>query len=398
MEKNVRKVTFLILGLLALVLVVSFSGKIFEDVDAGEIVVIQDPDGDLHTYTQPGWVMQNFGTATHYRKSSQFWFSKHKEQGTEEDQSIKVRFNDGGHAQISGSIRYDMPTDEKAIVRIHSIFGSQESIEKQLIRTVIEKAIYMTGPLMSSKESYSEKRNDLISFVEDQANFGVYKTKTIDVKIKDAITDQEKTASVVQIVEKNGKIERQEESPIKTYGVKLSNLSINGVDYDGNVEKQIAQQQQAQMSVQTAIANAKKAEQDAITTEQQGKAAAAKAKWDQEVLKAKAVTQAEQEKEVAELAVKTAMAEKQRLILEGEGEAAKKRLAMQANNMLEYRIDAWKEVNIAYAKAMENSNWVPTTVVGGGNGNYANGAGAQGLIDMMMIKTAKELNLDMKTK
>ena len=79
---------------------------------------------------------------------------------------------------------------------------------------------------------------------------------------------------------------------------------MNSIDYDVEVENQIKVQQQAYMQVQTAIANSKKAEQDAITTELQGKAAAAKAKWEQEVIKAQAITQAQQEKEVAELAGK----------------------------------------------------------------------------------------------
>ena len=53
------------------------------------------------------------------------------------------------------------------------------------------------------------------------------------------------------------------------------------------------------MAVQQAIVNSKKAEQDTLTVEQQGKAEAAKAKWAQEVEKATAVTSAEKDKEVA---------------------------------------------------------------------------------------------------
>ena len=38
-------------GLAAILLLFAFSGKIVEDVDAGEIVVIQDAiDGELHTW------------------------------------------------------------------------------------------------------------------------------------------------------------------------------------------------------------------------------------------------------------------------------------------------------------------------------------------------------------
>lgn len=41
----------------------------------------------------------------------------------------------------------------------------------------------MTGPLMSSKESYAEKRTNLIRFIEDQISNGVYKTAQKDIKV-----------------------------------------------------------------------------------------------------------------------------------------------------------------------------------------------------------------------
>ena len=137
----------------------------------------------------------------------------------------------------------------------------------------------MTGPLMSSKESSAEKRNDLLSYIEDQSINGVYRTKQEDIKVHDDLMNTDKTVTVVKIVQdiKNMPM-RQEISAVKVYGVNLQGLALNSIDYDSEVENQIKVQQQAYMQVQTAIANSKKAEQDAITTELQGKAAAAKAR------------------------------------------------------------------------------------------------------------------------
>jgi regulator of protease activity HflC (stomatin/prohibitin superfamily) len=150
------------------------------------------------------------------------------------------------------------------------------------------------------------------------------------------------------------------------------------------------------MQVQTAIANAKRAEQEALTTAKQGEADAAKAKWEQEVEKAKIVTQAEAAKAVAELAVQTAQLDKQRMILEGEGEAAKKRLVMQANGALEQKLEAWTKVQSYWAEAFKGyaGNVVPMYQSGpvGPGGNNA----VSGFMELMMMKTAKDLNLDMK--
>src|SRR5688572_14433156 len=110
-----RKILMLGIGFLALIFLL-FSGRLVENVDNSEIVIIQSAfTGKISVYTSPGPVTQNFGTATHYKKSNQFWFSnKHDETNKEdvrdtEDNSIKIRFNDGGHGTISGSVRWYMP-------------------------------------------------------------------------------------------------------------------------------------------------------------------------------------------------------------------------------------------------------------------------------------------------
>jgi regulator of protease activity HflC (stomatin/prohibitin superfamily) len=389
-----KAIIIAVVALVSLILI----PNLWEDVDAGEIVVIQDPvDGDLRVFQEPGWQWQGFGRATHYRKSNQFWFSAPKEEG-DPNQSIDVKWNDGGHAAISGSVRYDLPTTSDQLIKLHSIFGSQESIESQLIKTNIEKAVYMTGPLMTSKESYAEKRNDLIFYIEDQASRGVYKTKQIEVKEADPLTGEEKVVTRVEVLQKNpGQPVRQEESPIMAYGVRLYNISINGISYDQNVEKQIQTQQQAIMNVQTAIANAKRAEQDAITIAKQGEADAAKAKWEQEVIKAKQVTEAESRKKVAELDVETARLNKEKQILEGQGEAEKKRLVMSANGALEQKLEAWVKAQEFWSTAFSNykGNVTPLYMSGaqGGGGNAA-----ANFMDIMMMKSAKDLSLDMSTK
>lgn len=370
--RNLTLKKILVLGLGVLVLIfLLFSGRIVEFVDNSEIVIIQSAfTGEVSIYTTPGPVLQNFGTATHYKKSNQFWFSKNGDEGNKEDQSIKIRFNDGGHAQISGSVRWYMPTDNKAILKLHTDFGSQQAVEQQLIRQVVTKSVYMTGPLMSSKESSAEKRNDLLSYIEDQSINGVYRTKQEDIKVHDDLMNTDKMVTVVKVVEKNNAPVRQEVSTIKTYNVSLQGLALNSIDYDSEVENQIKVQQQAYMQVQTAIANSKKAEQDAITTELQGKAAAAKAKWEQEVIKAQAITQAQQQKEVAILEAQTAVLQAQIIRTEADAESYKNSKMVTAGLTPQQRAQFEKETKIGVAEALSKIQ-LPTTYMAGGNGKEA---------------------------
>lgn len=388
-----KNITLAVLAFVLLICAIG-AGKLVENVDAGEIVVIQDPaDGEMHVSKTAGLVWQGWGKATHYKKSNTFWFNIEGEV----DRTIPVKWNDGGTANIEGSIRYDMPLDDGQVIALHSNFGSQEAIENAIIKVNMEKAVYLTGPLMTSKESYAEKKNDLIHYIEDQASRGVYKTRQVEVKEIDPLSGAEKFVTKVQIQTDSAKgtVLRQEASPVAASGIKLYNLSIKGMHYDKTVEEQIATQQKAIMQVQTAIANAKRAEQEALTTAKQGEADAAKAKWEQEVIKAKMVTEAESAKAVAELAVQTAELQKRKLILEGEGEAAKKRLVMQANGALEQKLDAWLQSQKYWSEAFANykGSFVPQVQTGG-----AGGGNALNFMELMGIKAAKDLSLDLSNK
>ena len=355
-----------------------------EILNADRIMVIQNPfTGNLAWHTTAGPKAQWFGKVTKYYKRHIYKFK------------TPVRFNDGGHGTMVGSVQYEMPLDKTNLTAIHTKFGSQEAVSTQLIQTVVNKAIYMTGPLMSSKESYAEKRNYLISYVEDQIQNGTFKTISKEVKTTDPMTGAEKNVTEVEIVEENGVFARQEASTLTTFGIKTFNFAIEGLPYDETVEKQIKQQQQITMDVQTAIASAKKAEQNAITVAKEGEANAAKAKWEQEVIKAQMVTEAEQKRDVARLEKDAAEFNKKKLILEGEGEAAKKRLIMNADGALEKKLETYEKVTIAGFTEFAKQKWVPEVQIGS---TGEAGDAAMNMMSMWSTKIAYDLGLDMKNR
>ena len=169
-EFNPKKI--LGLGILVIILIslLSLVGMIFENVDAKEVVVIQYPiTGTLRWYTTPGFAQQWFGTVTRYPKRNIYRFEvaewdereveveEHGKKITKkikfpkEDHRINVMFNDNGQGLIAGTYQYDMPVDAKNLTELHTKYGSPEAIQHQLIKTVIMKSIYMTGPMISSR-------------------------------------------------------------------------------------------------------------------------------------------------------------------------------------------------------------------------------------------------------
>jgi hypothetical protein len=368
-------------------------------VGADEIVVKQNlVNGNLQIWSSPGVHWQNFGTITRYKKSAQYWFSAKTDEGKTADESIVVRFNDGGHGKISGSLRYMLPLDPQKMIALHSTYGSMAAINHELIRQVVNKSVFMTGPLMSSRESYAERRNDLITYITDQIVNGVYRTEHKQTETVDPITGQKKTVDYVQPKIGTGPngIEREEESPIQKFGMGANNVTINGIEYDTQIEEQIKKQQEALMAVQQAIVNARKAEQDALTVEQQGKADAAKAKWAQEVVRATEMTtaqkekdvallQANKDKEVAALELETAKLAAQTKKTESEAEAnARERLAKSDGN-IRLRLETLSTIHKAWSDAYSKQRPTPDVQVGSG------GEGRTAFMDLLTARLAKEV-------
>jgi regulator of protease activity HflC (stomatin/prohibitin superfamily) len=395
----------IVAGLLVILTIFIFTlaPLLIENLDSTEIMVIQSPvAGELTVHIEPGLKWQGFGKVTKYPRQEQYSFCTKMvdkvERNCDENTDApakKVRFNDGGHANLSGFIMWEMPLDEKSVVQIHKNFGSVEAVQTRAIAKMIDGAVYLAGPLMSSTESSGSRRAELVQYINDQAERGVYVTTTDQVTVLDPITNTNKTDSITKIKMGPKGPERQQGSVLQEFNINLQPMSITELKYDNVVESQIAERQKATTQVQIAVANARRAEQDALTAAKEGEAKAAKAKWEQEVIKAQQVTQAQQKLEVATLAAKEAEQYKREQILRGEGDSQAKALRMNADGALDAKLAAYVQVNGFYANAIQTAHpgaWTPTVVMGANGGS---GGGAQALVDMFTAKTAKELGIDM---
>lgn len=380
-----RRATGIAVAVVAVAIIgimLSLLSSIVENVNADTIMVVQAPTSGKLTWYATTWGLewQGLGTVTKYPKRGTL------------PVKLEVRFNDGGHGTIIGSVQYDMPLDTKNLTNIHTKFGSADAVRDQLVATVVNKAVYMTGPLMSSKESYAEKRNDLISDIEDQIQNGVYRTRQKEVKVLDPITNQEKAVMAVEIVQMNGVAARQEASVLTEFGMRAYNFSISKLDYDPLVEKQIQEQQQIAMGVQKAVAEARAAEQRTLTITQTGLADVAKAKYEQEVIKQKAVTEAEMARDVAALRNKEMDQYRESEFKRAEADATYRTKMMNADGGLPLKLDTYIKYAQVWANAFQhfNGQLVPNVVMGGGS-SAAGGNAIMNMMDILGAKAASDL-------
>lgn len=308
--------------------------SVAEDVRNEEIVVNQYPfTGKMAYWTSPGLRGQWFGKTTYYYKTEQFWFGSSDDKNNQKGNPIPVIFNDASDGLIYGSLRVKLPTDVEHLARIQTDYNGMERLMNDLVSQTVTKVIYASGPLMSGFESYAEKKNDLIDYITDQLNNGVYKTSIRIEELYDEATGEKKTVKIATLIpDENapGGYKRSEASPFAYYGLSIGQVAVSKIDYSDKVKSQIAKQQEFNMLIATSKTQAAAAQQEAIRAEAEGKATAMKAKWEQEKIKVVEVTKAEQEREVSRLAAEKAEFDKKRIIAEGQAEAEANRLKVAA--------------------------------------------------------------------
>jgi regulator of protease activity HflC (stomatin/prohibitin superfamily) len=130
------------------------------------------------------------------------------------------------------------------------------------------------------------------------------------------------------------------------------------------------------------------------------------------VVKEQAVVDAQREKEVAVISAEknvevarqqkleaeqkklAAVEYKQEQILRGEGDGAYKRLVIEADGALAQKLATYEKVMGRFASAIEKQKWGPEVQMGD-SGNDG-GSNAMTLIEMMSVKAAKDLSLDLR--
>ena len=401
--------TIVVLAILV-ILVFLFSDQLFDTNNAGYIKIRQMPiTGTLNVFTEPGMFGKFFGPVTEYKQAGTYNFGdKHtaeQELGSAVTEAIEVRFNDGGIARLSGNARFELPLNPADMIRIHSKFRSYNHIAGSLVKPAVAEALILTASLMSAEESYSGRRAEFSQLAWDQVLHGVYITESEEMETIDPATGEKKNKRIVHIKYADDGQPVRKPNPLNEFNIRISQFFLDkDFGYEEGVLQQISNQRDAMMKTVAAKAEAEKAQQDKLTAEAQGQANVMKSKYEAEVTKARAVVQAQEKKEVAETEAMQRLevaklnkeaAEQYKLeqILRAEGDSEYKRRVMQADGALAQKLDAWIEVNTRYAHAIENydGQWVPNIVMGE---NQGQSMGAQDLINLLTVKTAKELSLD----
>lgn len=424
-EKNLmttRQLFGLVMGIIVIVMLAVIIPHIYDCVDKGSYHIIQRVTGNVEVQPTPGPYLQNFGDITIWPVSDTFFFTASQDVpgDTKENWAIEVRFNDGSKANIEGTCRVNMPvpTEQRLALVLKYGHKTYSDMENKLIYPYIRNVLNNTANLMSARESYSEKRRDFVVWSWDQLQSGMYQIGDETIQATDFVTG-EKTSKVVKVIMKSKEgnpIRVVGQDPLSSKGITLDNFEIKNFIYEPTVEKQISEQQAAMMSIATAIAQAKRAEQEKASAESQGQANVMKSKYEAEQIKVKAVVEATKEKEVAvlnalrdkevaetgarknlevaTLAKQTAEQTRQEQILLGEGEAKRKELVLNADGYLTQKLEVMEKMNRDWADAFSKRQ-VPGVVMGSEGGS--SDKDAMGMQTLINLKLMESLGVNLNT-
>jgi len=390
-----KQIAILVGSALALILFFSISGALVEVNHAGHYHIKQSVGGSLTVINDTGPYWQGMGTITEYPVSDTLYFSKHDEEGgdTFDASPVKVRFNDGNVAEVSGTLRFRLSQKTTDQLTLHRDYRGYETVRQNMIRPMVRAALMQTASLMRAEESYSTRRAEFAKLAEEQVRKGIFDTISTEKKTADVEGNDFIERAVQVATDKSGAPIISNPSPLTQYGIEIVQFTIAEIDFDKSMDDLIAQKKAAEQQKVVARANAEKAKQDAITAEEQGKAMVAKAKAEKDVEKIQAVTAAQKEFEVAEFNKKRdrEFAEAQLITQRAAAEANK--LLVNAGLTPEKRALIEKDTAIGVAQALATVKFPEIMVIGtggaGGGGTHLNPFDAVGLDALR--KTAKDM-------
>lgn len=389
MDNRIKLILGAVGGLVLILGLVSAGRQLFSTNDAGYYQVKQAAlSGTMSVHSEAGTFLRLFGNVTTYQISDMHYFSKNDSDGGsgKDEDAIKIRFNDGGTAEVTGGIKFRLPSDSVKQLLIHNDFKSFDRLKHDLIRQTVAEALMQTATLMRAEESYSTRRAEFASLAEDQVKVGIFETETREFKEKDADGNEFVVREVNIKKDKNGQPLIRKDSALARYGIEVIQFVIKDIDFDPTIDALISKKKEAEQMKVVAKANAEKAKQDAITAREQGNAKIAVEKANQEVEKIKETTIAQKNLEVSQLQRKQAEQDAQSEIVKGRALAEINRLKVQAGLTPLERATIEKETRIGVAAELAKVQFPGMLIIGGDSkGGPTNPFDAVGLESFMRI-------------
>ena len=404
-----KRVYTIVGALLALIFLLWFNP--FSWNDATERTVVTGASGKQFVQFQPGLFFSGFfAKQTSYPNQISISYQEEEADWDLKDNNIdigliSVRFNDPASATCKGIVQYILPTDEREMLQIHNAHRSVEGLVRKRLAPYTQECLQSCAQLMNTEMHYSGGRAQMAQDYLDQLRNGVYLLNVKEINVYDTIEKSSRKLYQVQKQYSDSGTIKRKYSSIKEYNIVVADAQITDVDYetaiDSLIQKKLAAATKASVSRQELMT----AQQQALTAEAQGKRELVTIEYEKKKEQTTQVVAAQTKVEVAKqdlqaqiIARKAAVEEGAKIKTLADANAYEKQKLIQADGALEQKLKAWTRAQEYWAKAFGEFQGaiVPqyqTGVSGSGNNN-----GALDFMQIMGMKAARDLNLDLSNK
>jgi hypothetical protein len=236
---GIKKFLFLVIGILLLIFFVKESLLVTE---SGYIVLYDNPfTGNLKVFIEPGfhWKIP-LSPVTRYKQVwiVDFGTGYAGEQLRENKNAIELRFSDTYLANVPATFRYKLPTHPDRLKDIHRDFTTFDLLIDALLIPISRDTMVSTAALYTSEEFFQGGISQFKADLEDQIQNGIYKTKRLEVEMKqgDLIKNGVQAVSTqlthvrwktMLVRGEDGHIKRLQTKSISDYGIELKQVTLD---------------------------------------------------------------------------------------------------------------------------------------------------------------------------
>lgn len=315
---------------------------------------------------------------------------------------INVRFIDKVDANVYASVRFEMPNDDESFIKLVETYRQPSNlINNTLLPTVSEQLKNVT--FMYSAEDYvSGSATDYRMTIEDALKNGGFVVKKVEVRDTiynetgvDSLLKKKRSIKEINKFIRNEKIfvngiPKRIPHEINVNKIITAQVIIDDVDLNKAFEDKLKQQRDisAEKIIEIQKVETARAAQQRIVAEGERDKAAERVK--QEKLQVNTliaietrVKEEESNRQLAEIAVKTAELEAKALLIKEKAEADANRLKVNAGLTPQERAQIEKETRIGVAHELSNMQ-VPTNMII--NGEKGSSNSTESLLQIKLLK------------
>lgn len=404
--------------------------------DSGKCTHVQTIFGSEARTCDTGWYFSGWGRTTeypHYITVSNTLSEDSNMFGSSINKPYSVRMSDNWNGDITQNTRFAIPQDEVQFMNMHHTFRGPDKLIQTTLKPAVNSSLDSVANLFSMEEYYAGgKRDQFKTEYKDAVEKGraVVKQVVVDglsleYEVKASANDLTEDTSntnnraarkiiMEKVTDDKGIVNREEHDYAK-YGISVSSAIVENLDPDDKFEGQIQDRKLSASKRMVAQEQRKEQEEQRLLAIQTGQTQIAKRQAEAQVEQIQKTTeaetakkliiiQAEQAKAQATIATETAKLQLDKARIDSEAtktladaEAYSKKAIIMADGALEKKLAAYVSTQQAWADAASKMN-VPQQLFGSTGGTNVAGSTVEQFMQLMTVKSAKDLAVDLDVK